>query len=249
MTHQEETPLAAYFAALAADLLQTRGGLTFQRVVDRVVEVVPGAEHAGITLRGKRGRPSTVASTGPIVERVDAQQYALDEGPCLDAARQRAPYLLALDLASETRWPAWAPYAVDAGVRSALSLRLHRGTETLGALNLYASHPEAFGPEVVDVALIFTTHATEALRTSALISDLETALTSRHAIGIAQGVLAARYDISYEAAFAVLHRYSNETNTKLREVAEQVMRIRELPGQPVPPPAVPPVPVTPDAAP
>ena len=39
------------------------------------------------------------------------------------------------------------------------------------------------------------------------MSGLRAALESRHVIGIAQGVLAAQYDISYERAFEVLHRY------------------------------------------
>ncbi|NPC98344.1 GAF and ANTAR domain-containing protein [Nocardioides sp. zg-DK7169] len=231
---RDETPSAAYFAELAVDLLHAPGELTFQRVVDRAVEVVPGSDYAGITLRTKRGRATTVASTDEIVELLDKEQYALGQGPCLDAADDQ-PCRVAADLGTDERWPQWAPYAVDLEVRSVLSLRLHNGTATLGALNLYAARPDAFDQDAVDVALIFTTHATEALRTSALISDLQTALGSRHAIGIAQGVLAARYGLTYEAAFAVLHRYSNETNTVLREVAERVMETRELPSRTPPP--------------
>ena len=227
----DDTPLAAYFAELSADLLNAPGDLTFQRVVDRAVDVVPGADHAGITLRGKRGRATTVAATDEIVELLDKEQYSLREGPCLDAAGAE-PYRVATDLAADERWPRWAPYAVDLDVRSVLSLRLHSGRRTLGALNLYAAGPGAFDREAVDVASVFTTQATEALRTSALISDLQTALGSRHAIGIAQGLLAARYDLSFEAAFAVLHRYSNDTNTPLREVAERVMETRDLPSSP-----------------
>ena len=191
--------------------------------------MVPGADHAGITLRGKRGRATTVAATDQIVGLLDKEQYALGEGPCLDASDVE-PCHVVTDLAGDERWPRWAPYAVGLDVRSVLSLRLHSGTRTLGALNLYAVAPGAFDGEAVDLAAIFATHATEALRTSALITDLQAALGSRHAIGIAQGVLAARYDVSYEAAFAVLHRYSNDTNTPLREVAEQVMEARDLPA-------------------
>lgn len=237
----DDTPLAAYFAGLSADLLSAPGELTFQRVVDRAVEVVPVAEHAGITLRGKRGRATTVASTDELVDLLDHAQYAMNEGPCLDAVDDDQ-CCLAADLGIDDRWPRWAPYAVAQEIRSVLSLRLRSGTEILGALNLYTARSAAFDREAVDIALIFTTHATEALRTSAMIANLQTALGSRHAIGIAQGVLAARYDLSYEAAFAVLHRYSNDTNIKLRDVAEEVMNTRDLPSRPVSPP----IPATPD---
>ena len=63
-----------------------------------------------------------------------------------------------------------------------------------------------------------------------LVTGLQGALESRHLIGIAQGVLAMRYGISYERAFDVLHRYSNDTNTKLRDVAAQVLDERDLPN-------------------
>ena len=60
------------------------------------------------------------------------------------------------------------------------------------------------------------------------MSGLRAALESRHVIGIAQGVLAAQYDISYERAFEVLHRYSNDRNLKLRDVAQKVADERRL---------------------
>ena len=116
------------------------------------------------------------------------------------------------------------------GVRSALAIRLHSGEETIGALNLYSEVPAAFSGDAGDVALIFAAHATEAMSQARLVSGLRAALESRHVIGIAQGVLAARYDIPYERAFEVLHRYSNDHNLKLRDVAEMVARDRRLPA-------------------
>ncbi len=55
-------------------------------------------------------------------------------------------------------------------------------------------------------------------------------MESRHTIGIAQGVLAVRYDISYERAFQVLHRLSNDRNIKLRDLAQQILDERGLPS-------------------
>jgi AmiR/NasT family two-component response regulator len=61
------------------------------------------------------------------------------------------------------------------------------------------------------------------------IEGLQYALHSRHAIGMAQGILMSRYGISQEAAFEVLKRYSSHANTKLREVAHEVVEQRGLP--------------------
>ncbi len=62
-------------------------------------------------------------------------------------------------------------------------------------------------------------------------------MDSRHSIGMAQGVLAVRYDISFERAFQLLHRYSNDHNIKLRSLAEQVLVHRCLPEAPELPPS------------
>jgi GAF domain-containing protein len=227
----EGTRLAAYFAQVAEELLADPGEVTFERVVRRAVQVVPAADHGSITLRQRRGRVETVASTDVLVDEVDAAQYTLREGPCLDAAFEDASCTVH-DLRTDERWPRWSRFAFDRGLRSALAIRLHAEDRTLGALNLYATRSGAFDQDTVDTALIFASHAAEALNKARLVSNLEAALESRHLIGMAQGVLAVRYDVPYEAAFTVLQRFSNDHNIKLRDVARQVLDSRELPGVP-----------------
>lgn len=227
----EATRLAAYFAQIAEELLADPGEVTFERVVRRAVEVVPAADHGSITLRQRRGRIATVASTSELVDEVDAAQYTLREGPCVHAAFE-ATSCTVHDLRTDDRWPRWGIFALERGLRSALAIRLHAEERTLGALNLYAARSGAFDRDTVDTALVFASHAAEALNKARLVSNLEAALESRHVIGMAQGVLAVRYDVPYEAAFTVLQRYSNDHNIKLRDVARLVLDSRELPGVP-----------------
>ncbi len=177
---------AAYFAQVAEDLLADPGKLTFDRVVHRAVEVVPPADHCGITLRQRRGRAETVAATGDVVLDLDAAQYALGEGPCLDAAFESGSCVVD-DLRTDGRWPRWSQVATEHGVHAALAIRLHADGTTLGALNLYAGRAGAFDQDSVDTALIFATHAAEALSKARLVGNLEAALESRHVIGMAQG--------------------------------------------------------------
>jgi GAF domain-containing protein len=221
------TRLAAYFAQIAESLLADPGDVTFDRVVRRAVEVVPAADHCGITLRRRRGRAETVAATDELVVAVDTAQYDLHEGPSLDSAFEADSYVIG-DLRRDERWPRWSPVAIGHGIRSVLAIRLHAGERTLGALNLYAERTGSFDADTVDTALIFASHAAEALNKARLVTDLEAALQSRHAIGMAQGVLAVRYDVSYERAFTILQRYSNDRNIKLRDVARMVLDTREL---------------------
>lgn len=226
----EERRLAARFAEISSGLLsESSEDLTFDAVVRRAAELVPGCDASSITLRRRRDQIQTIASTDATVDALDAAQYALGDGPCLDAAFERGT-VVATDLSTEKRWPGWTAQARDAGLGAVVAIRLHTGTETLGALNLYSHTRGGFDDEAVDIALIFAAHATDAMSKARLVTGLRAALESRHVIGMAQGVLAMKYDISFERAFEVLHRYSNDTNTKLRDVAALVIEHRDLPS-------------------
>jgi AmiR/NasT family two-component response regulator len=58
---------------------------------------------------------------------------------------------------------------------------------------------------------------------------LAKALDSRHLIGLAQGILMERFNLDTPRALAILRRYSQDHNVKLREVADQVVTTRGLP--------------------
>jgi GAF domain-containing protein len=225
----DDVRLAAYFAQVSEDLFSEPDlPLTFTRVVRRAVEVIPHVRHCGLTLRKRRTYAESVASSDEIAARADALQEELEEGPCLDAAFEQQNFVVH-DLRTETRWPTWAPRVAELGVRSSLSIRLTSHHESVGALNLYGAHPGDFAGEQ-DIAMIFATYAAEAMTKARLVSGLRSAMDSRHTIGMAQGVLAVRYDISFERAFQLLHRYSNDHNIKLRDLAEQVLEQRTLPA-------------------
>ena len=230
--HARETAYAALFARISEGLLSDPATpLTFQRVVERAREVVPGCEGVGITLRGQgRASESTAAATSELVQEADRLQYLIGQGPCLDAARGDGATLVSGDLRHESRWPEWAGEVTRLGVRSVLSIPLHTEVENIGALNCYSRTTKAFAPESVELAEIYAIHATSVLGQARLVTGLRTALESRHDIGVAQGVLAVTYDISYEQAFELLRRISNDTNTKLRDVARQVLSERGLPA-------------------
>ena len=228
----DDVRLAAYFAEFSEEITGTDDvPLTFQTVVERARDLVPGCDHCGLHLRRRRGRAESVASTDEIADEADSLQDTLQDGPCVDATFEAQNFVVH-DTLTEERWPTWAARVAALGVRSSLSIRLSSNDVTIGALNLYSDQPGSFDGDQ-DLAMIFASHAAAAMSTSQLVSGLRNALDSRHTIGIAQGVLAVRYDITYERAFQVLHRFSNEHNLKLRDLAEQVLELRTLPGSEV----------------
>src|SRR3954470_16094140 len=84
------------------------------------VEETPGAEACGLTLE-RAGRGMTVTYSGDLAARGDERQYELDTGPCLEAMRTGRAVTVE-NMAAETRWGAYPQRAVDAGVRSSVSL-------------------------------------------------------------------------------------------------------------------------------
>jgi GAF domain-containing protein len=208
---------------------------SLSQLVRKAVETLPMCNAASITLSDAKGRFHTPAASDPLAMTCDQLQYSLGEGPCVTAAAPTGPDACYLpDTRRDTRFPAWGPRVAEHGVRSVLSVRMAEEKGRHAALNFYSRTLDGFSPDEIDLGLVFTTLATNALQASTLITGLSTAMRSRHMIGVAQGILMARYDIPLERAFEVLKRYSNDTNIPVRELARQVVELGRLPEQGAP---------------
>jgi GAF domain-containing protein len=201
--------------------------VTLQRVAELAVAEVDGCDFAGITLM-RDGRPQTAVFTDVTSPNIDAAQYEADSGPCLDAFRQGQVFRIE-DTASDERWPEFAAAAHAAGIGSTLSLPLEVGGSALGALNLYSRSVGAFEDE--GLALVFAAQAAVVLANSQaywaahhLASQLQIAMDSRASIEQAKGVLMSTQGCDADTAFNIMRQTSNDTNRKLRDVANDIIR-------------------------
>ena len=103
--------------------------------------------------------------------------------------------------------------------------------DSLGALNLYSPRPQAFDPETRGEGLAFAAPAAVALRSAQTEQHLRAAMATRNLIGQTQGILMERYKMTAEQAFAVLSRISQQSNVKLRDVAQRLIDTGETPGR------------------
>jgi GAF domain-containing protein len=159
----------------------------------------------------------------------DRLQYELNEGPCLDSIAH-SETIQSPDLLTESRWPTWGPRVVkDLGVRSMLCFQLFTTARSLGALNLYSEHAQAFGEQDVVVGLNLAAHIAVALAASREIDTRDLAIVHRTVIGQAEGILMERYDLTPDKAFSVLKRVSQDTQTKLVDIAFELVRTRRIP--------------------
>jgi GAF domain-containing protein len=211
-----------------------------ERVVHAVRRHVPGCDEVGVTVLSA-GRPHTAAYTTVQTLEIDALQYALDDGPCLDSARHRRENRVDDLVASDGRWPLFAKECREDGMRSLLALPLVSGAECVGALNLYGWAPHAFeGFDVSLVRVAASRCADAVVAVSALdgvqrlAGQLEQAMASRAVIEQAKGVIMALRGLPENAAFEVLRTTSQARNIKVRELAHQIVTgvvTREEPGR------------------
>ena len=194
---------------------------TLSRITAAAVELIPDVSYASITVRHSDGRLETVDATDAALTALDEQQYALHEGPCYDAATDRAQ-VVSPDLASDSRYPNYGPVAVEAGIPAQAAFRLFERNGTEGALNLYAEKRGAFA-ELDDVAALFQSQAGIAIAYAHEVGNLSEALETRTTIGKAMGIVMERYQLNDERAFAFLTRLSQHRNIKLRLVAEELV--------------------------
>ncbi|GAC67110.1 GAF and ANTAR domain-containing protein [Gordonia soli] len=198
-------------------------------VTQAAVDILPGVDHSAVTLvvksTHKSHRPSleSTAATSAVAVAVDQIQHTLGEGPCVAAAwRQRSVRID--DLADESRWPRFALAIIEqTPVRAAMAIQLFTNGEELGALNLYSETPNSFSDDLEDLAHQLSTHAAIALSGSRRGQQFRSALASRDTIGQAKGIIMERFGIDAVAAFQLLRRLSQESNTALAVIAEQLV--------------------------
>ncbi|MGC4933176.1 GAF and ANTAR domain-containing protein [Gordonia sp. DT30] len=181
------------------------------------VNTIDDAEYASVTIV-TRGRIETPVMFGDLAGKCDDLQRELGEGPCVRAAVDDTTVRID-DLATDLRWPRFAPAASALGVASMACFCLYIDGNDFGALNLHSTQPQAFTDEACSLGELFAAHCATTFGAVREKEQLRNALSSRDLIGQAKGMLMERYHIDADAAFLLLARLSQESNTKLVEVA------------------------------
>jgi GAF domain-containing protein len=196
-----------------------------EQVLELTAEAVDSCAAVSVTVVDERGRYVTAAASSEDARRIDTTQYELDEGPCIESLHTGEVNYLA-DVLSEPRWPAFCARARELGYRTVLAVPLTAGSDTIGALNVFAGGPNGLSDE--DIALTGRIAAPAATTlanarafgsVSRLAGQLQEALESRALIEQAKGIVMARERCSSDDAFELLRQASQTSNRKLRDVA------------------------------
>jgi hypothetical protein len=105
-----------------------------------------GVDGAAFSVVRDGASAGTFGSSGALSRRLDDFQFTLGEGPCLDAAQQGQPVLVAdLTRSDEDRWPAFARAMAETGVRAVFALPVTVAGSRVGALDLFRHAPGTLG--------------------------------------------------------------------------------------------------------
>jgi hypothetical protein len=114
------------------------------------------------------------------------------------------------------------------GRRSLLVARIEGSPRQPVGLVWYATRPASLSP-YADVAEAFARHASLALGAVTERDNLNRAMAARHRVGLAQGILMTRRQLTADQAFALLKHHSQITHVKLRTIAQMVIQTGNLP--------------------
>jgi hypothetical protein len=114
------------------------------------------------------------------------------------------------------------------GRHALLVVRIDGAPRQAVRLVWYATGPPSLSP-YADLAEVFARHASLALGAVMQRDNLNRAVAARHRVGLAQGILMTRRQLTADQAFALLKRESQNTHVKLRAIAQTVIQTGDLP--------------------
>ena len=216
---------------MPADPDGTAGAL--RRLCSAAVRALP-AWGAGLSLMSEAGVRGVAAASDRTSERIDELQFALGEGPCVDAFASRRPVLEPdLSTGGVTRWPVYSGAAQQEGARAVFAFPLQVGAARLGVLDVYREAPGALSTEELAQALTFADVATSMLLDGqeqappgAAAAGLDEAMEYRFELYQAQGMVMVQMGVTLVEALVLLRAYAYSHDRDLADVARDVVARR-----------------------
>ena len=197
----------------------------------RLCAEVCGVSGAGVMLLSHELGRGAFCTTDEVSARIEELQFSLGEGPCVDAYEQDRP-IAEPDLGEPAsfRWSAFAPAALQAGVRAVFAFPLRVGAIRLGSLGLYNTHAGRLRDEQHGDALVVADLVAESVllmqaeaAPGMLAAQLEAGADFYSVIHQAAGMVSAQLGVGVAHAMVRLraHAYGNER--MLADVARDVV--------------------------
>jgi len=211
--------IAAAIASVGSD------AATYPQRVCAVSADLLGMSGAGLTLMTTTVLGAIWASDR-VSQEVEDLQFALGEGPALDAFRLAAP-ALEPSLAASSRWPFFGPQALELGVEAVFSFPLQVGVICLGAVNLFRDSPGFLCADELADALVLADLVTGDLIDLQAQGMLQWApsdhLGQRARVHQATGMVSVQIGTDMTSALARIRAYAYVNELSIFDVADMVL--------------------------
>ncbi|WP_052666892.1 GAF and ANTAR domain-containing protein [Nitriliruptor alkaliphilus] len=243
MTADDQGAATTYAAALRslAQVLVDAPSLrsTLDELLAVAVIAAPDVSALTVTAITDDGALTSAASTDEHAQAVDEFEYAIEEGPCIEALATGEEQLVR-DTGTDLRWPRFNDQARKEGFGSVAGLPL-RATDgaTIGALNVFS--PDVDGLREEDLAVLrrvcapaaaVLTNARAYRRTRAISEQLETELDERALVNRAIGAVLGRTGGDPAGVHRAMVATADREGVSLRDLAERVIAGEVPPAPP-----------------
>jgi transcriptional regulator with GAF, ATPase, and Fis domain len=196
----------------------------------RLAKLLDPAE-IGVLMADGSDTLKAVAASSERASRMTSLEEDGEEGPAAGCLGSGRPVLNeSLDEACQ-RWPRFAADARAAGFVIVSALPVRRHDKTIGVIGVFSAAGHRIDDGQIRLAQVLAEAAAVAILQLRALRDsveaarqLREALVSRIFVEQAKGALAARLDITPDAAFGLLRGYARTNGVLLAEVAGATVR-------------------------
>lgn len=193
-----------------------------------------GVSGAGIMLMSGDFPGGSLCASDEVSQLIEDLQYTMGEGPCVDAYRQdRVVHEPNLADPATSRWLAFTPQAVRAGVRAVFGFPLRVGTVRLGALDFYRNEPGPLSDDqhadalvVADVTARWVLEMQAGAPSETIARELEMGADFHFTVHNAAGIVSVQEGINVTEALIRLRAFAFSQDRLLAEVADDVITHR-----------------------
>jgi GAF domain len=217
---------------LAALIAPERVGYTLpERLIRDAAAALP-IGGVGLALMNESGHQGVVAATDGAATLMEDLQFALGEGPCVDASRDRRPVLQPdLVQTGSVRWPGYGPAVTEAGIAAIFAFPLQVGAIRLGILDLYRETPGSLEPDELADALAYADAAVVVLLHlqgqmppgKGLHPQLGDPVQHRAEVHQATGVIAVQAAVGLTEALLLLRARAYASERPILQIAQEVL--------------------------
>ncbi|TJZ92768.1 GAF and ANTAR domain-containing protein [Actinacidiphila oryziradicis] len=244
-----EQRMTEVFVEVADSLIDDFDLIDFlQQLSVRCMELLNVAA-VGILLADQHDLLQTMAASDEHTRLLELFALQHDQGPCVDCYKsgQARTNINLTDPKVTAAWPAFAARAAETGFVATNALPLRLRGRVIGALALFQTDPGPLSDEDITLAQALADMATIAILQQRTLdqsqverAQLQYALTSRIVLEQAKGILAERWHVSVDDAFAAFRGYARAHNLQLarlaREIANGTFDTTQIPHQATAPP-------------